>query len=295
MQHIEIAATANNVLGESPFWHAHSRCLYWLDLKTATLFCLDPETHQVAERSLGFTPPLGAMVATSDPDIFALSHLGGVSLVNLKTRHRRALCDPEGGREEIVYNDMKVDRLGRLWIGTSHAFYSEPRGVLWCCDASGQVALADAGFAVSNGPAISPDGTLMYLADSGARRILRYDISGPKPRAASRRVLCAFDEGEGYPDGMTIDHEGCLWVAQWGGGRVSRFSPDGERLECMEMPTPNVTSVCFGGADYDTLYITSGRDGLNDAALGRHPHSGSVFSVKPGVTGVPEPLFSAAI
>lgn len=289
---IRAAVAAQNALGESPLWHRATCRLLWLDVKAATLWSFDPQTGRAEKRALALAPPVSALVATIHPDVFAVSHTKGVSFLNVENGEIKDLCDPEQGREDIFYNDMKVDRRGRLWVGTCDVFYAEPRGALWCCSAGGTTSLADAGFAVSNGPAFSPDGKTLYLSDSGTRRILRYTLDAADGRLRERGVFYTFSENEGYPDGLTVDSEGCLWAAQWGGGRVSRIAPNGTRLQSFDMPAPNVTSLCFGGEDFKTLYVTSGRDGLSDEMLKAYTASGSLFSFKPGATGLPEPLFS---
>jgi sugar lactone lactonase YvrE len=289
---IRVAAASQNALGESPLWHRASGCLLWLDVKAATLWSFEPQTGRVEERALALPPPVSALVATIHPGVFAVAHAAGVSLLNPENGEIRDLYDPEQGREDVLYNDMKVDQLGRLWVGTCDAFYTETRGVLWCCAPGGAASLADDGFAVSNGPAFSPDGKILYLSDSATRRILRYTMNGENCHLHARSVFYTFRDDEGYPDGLTVDSEGCLWAAHWGGGRVSRIAPNGTRLQSFDMPAPNVTSLCFGADDFKTLYVTSGRDGLSDEMLKVYPASGSLFSFKPGPTGLPEPLFS---
>ena len=119
-------------------------------------------------------------------------------------------------------------------------------------------------------------------------------LSANDPHPRNRRVLVSYEEEEGMPDGITVDSEGYLWVAHWGGARVTRISPMGERLSTVTVPAPHVTTVGFGGDDLTTLYITSARDGLSEAMLEKWPQSGDLFTYAPGVKGIHEPLFKLA-
>jgi sugar lactone lactonase YvrE len=138
--------------------------------------------------------------------------------------------------------------------------------------------------AVVNGPAFSPDGGVIYVSDSMGRRILAFDVDRGALRR--RRTFATMSKDEGFPDGLTVDAEGCLWCAHWEGSRVTRFAPTGERLSVIRIPAPLVTSVAFGGSALDTLFVTTARLGLNPGDIARAPQSGSLFAVKPGITGL---------
>lgn len=286
---VEVVAKVENRLGESVLWHAATRTVQWIDLMRPEISSLD-EAGSVRTRPLPLPTPLGAIVATSDPGKLVLGWRGGLSVLDMATLALAPLIDPERGRDGVAFNDCKVDRAGRLWAGSSHEREIETRGCLWCVDAAGSCTLADAGFAVANGPAFSPDGRVMYFSDSNAHRILAYDIAADG-RASGRRLFAAFDAADGMPDGLTVDAEGCPWVAHWAGAKVSRWSPKGERLASIPVPSVHVTAVAFGGPRLDTLYIVTAREGADAASLARLPLSGHAFACRPGVTGIVEPLF----
>lgn len=283
---------ASNELGEAAIWHVASQRLLWVDLLAPRLFLLDPITAATKVLEIKLAGPLGAIVATTNPKLVIVSHLNGLSRLNIETGETEFFADPERGRDAIIYNDCKCDRFGRLWVGTSHYKEQEARGALWCVLPNGEAFLADTGFAVSNGPAFSLDGTTMYFNDSTNYKTFAYDIGPVDAHPRNRRVMVDYTIEEGMPDGLTVDAEGCLWVAHWGGARVTRISSSGQRLSSIAVPAPHVTTVGFGGYDLDRLYITSARDGLSDQMLEKWPQSGDLFMCIPGVTGVSEPLFT---
>ena len=186
---------------------------------------------------------------------------------------------------------MKVDRWGRLWFGTSHEKETDPRGALWCVKDGKTWALADVGFPVSNGPAFSQDGHTMYFNDSANRQTLAYDISSKHLRAENRRIFATFTEAEGVPDGATVDDNGDIWIAMWAGASLQRLSPKGEKLQRIEVPAYQVTSVAFAGNGLAHLFVTSARDGMSGQKLSEFPDSGSVFHSLQSAIGLVEPLF----
>ncbi|MBB3772553.1 sugar lactone lactonase YvrE [Angulomicrobium tetraedrale] len=288
---IAIVAQTSDTLGEAPLWHPLDGCLYWLDLAGARLHRMAADGH-VTTREVDRPTPLGAIVAGPAPGCLILSALDGLSLYHWANDTLLALCHPEAGRSAIGYNDAKVDRAGRLWIGTSDLAEQEPRGVLWCWTPGSAPVLAEAGFTVVNGPAFSPDGRTLYLSDSVGRRVLAYDVAPDAPVLTHRREFAAMAVDEGYPDGLTVDAQGGVWLAHWDGWRVTRFSPEGERLQVVPLPAPRITSVAFGGEGLATLFVTSARLDLAPPLLDAAPLSGSLFAVDAGVSGLPERPFN---
>ncbi len=282
---------AQHPLAESIHFQAEKNRLLWVDLLQPALHIHDFATGQASVHPLPLAPPIGSFVLTDDPDIAILAHRQGLSFLHLSTLMLVPFCDPEGGRPDIIYNDIKMDRFGRLWVGTSHAKEKDPRGALWCVTSKGEATLVDVGFIVANGPAFSPDGHTMYFNDSMAQQTLAYDVDPEKPMARNRRVFATYQGDEGYPDGIITDAEGCLWSAQWAGARLIRLAPDGKKLSHHAVPSGHVTTMGFARS---TLYITTARDGLDEATLQRLPLSGSVFTLPTSVKGIPEPRFKLA-
>lgn len=289
-----LAIPSMDRLGESVLWHEARRCLYWVDLYEPALFRALPGAATHDRRPLPLPAPIGSIAATTDPGAVVISHRGGLSLLDLDTLSLTPFADPEGGRDAIIFNDLKCDRYGRLWVATSHAAERDPRGALWCVASARHMALGDAGFPIGNGPAFSPDGRLLYLNDSANRQTLAYDIGPDDLLPRNRRVLATYSEEEGMPDGLTVDVAGNIWTAQWGGGCVLKLDAAGNRLERIDLPAVNVTSLCFAGPDHSDMFITTARDGLSPEMLARYPLSGSLFRCSAGTTGLPEPLFRLA-
>ena len=167
------------------------------------------------------------------------------------------------------------------------------RGSLFRVEADGSWKKMDTGFTVANGLGWSPDNTRMYFTDTPRRTIYVYDFDLLTGSIANRRPFITLEAGDGTPDGLTVDEEGCIWVAVWDAWRVSRYSPDGRELLRIRMPVPRPTSCCFGGPSLDTLYVTSAAVRLNEQALAAAPLSGALFAIRvPGVRGLPETSFA---
>lgn len=291
MSEVQLYHQRQHKLGEAILWHDASQCLYWIDLLEPELFRSNPATGEVRSWPLDLSAPLGAIVATENPNLLLVSHRNGLSLLNLEHLSLTDFVDPENGRHMVSYNDLKSDRWQRCWVGTSHLLECEPRGALWCVASPAAFALGDVGFAISNGPAFSIDGTTMYFNDSLARQTLAYDIEKHNLLPRNRRVIRTYTGDEGLPDGSTVDADGNIWTAHWGGSQVSQMTPSGNLLKTYPVPALNVTTLCFGNTDYKTLYITTARDGMTAEQLAAQPLSGSLFSLQTGVQGLPEPLF----
>jgi sugar lactone lactonase YvrE len=282
---------SRNALGESVLWSAALQSAYWIDGVVAEIHRWEALSSRYSVTKLPLDPVIGMIAATSEGNTFALSYAGGLALVNVDTLKLTRVADPERSRADIGYNDGKVDLRGRLWAGTFDVTETEPRGCLWVLEHGATPQLMESGLAVVNGPAFSPDGSTVYVSDSIGRRILAYELEGTRLR--NRRVLAGFAKEEGLPDGLTVDAEGCIWCAHWDGARVTRLSPKGERMLTVAIPAPRVTSVAFGGASLDMLFVTTARYGLSETALATYPDSGALFGIQTGVRGlkaIPLPL-----
>ncbi len=287
-QSAELWIKASHRLGESIIWHGQNRCLYWVDLLDPALFIHEPTTGETRNRALPLPPPIGSIAETTDPNLLILAHRGGLSLLDLRSMALAFYCDPEGGRDAIIYNDIKTDRWGRLWVGTSHEKEQLPRGALWCVESRNRWALVDAGFAISNGPAFSRDGRTMYFNDSLGRTTFAYEIDETLPAARNRRIFVEHADGDGLPDGVTVDAEDYIWTAQWGGAALLRFDRNGKKVDRISVAAANVTTLAFSGADLKTINITTAIDGLTAEQKNAYPLNGCLFHCSGQAAGLAE-------
>lgn len=287
---VDCLTDSRALLGEGPCWSPRDGVLYWVDILTPSIHSFDLRSGQDSEFKLG------SMVSCAVPKStggLLVATPGGLMTFDNESKRLSLLCHPESERPGNRYNDGKCDRMGRLWVGTLDMGAAANRGNLFRVESDGSWKKMDSGFTVANGLGWSPDNRLMYFADSARRIIYVYDFDLRAGTVANRRPFVTFETNDGTPDGLTVDEEGCVWVAVWDAWRVSRYSPEGKELLRIRLPVPRPTSCCFGGPDLDTLYITSASVRLNEQALKAAPLSGALFAVRvPGVRGLPETAFA---
>ena len=274
---------ADALLGEGPVWLAEEGALYWVDIKAPTAHRYIPSTGAKttwpAPREIGFLAPRkgGGFVAGLQ---------GGLAVTDLNGGGFDAIEGPERNHPRNRFNDAKVDTAGRLWAGSMDNNETDPTGALYRIDSDGSFRSMDDGYVVTNGPAFSPDGRTLYHTDTFGRTIYAFDLAANGTLSNKRPHIRIPDE-DGYPDGMTVDAEGHLWVAHWGGWRLTRFTPDGVVERIVELPIAQVTSCAFGGPDLDVLYVTSASIRLDDDARNRQPLAGGLFAIAVGIKGLP--------
>lgn len=282
----EPIAPVEAMLGEGPIWVERDQALWWVDIKGLGIFRwretggVDRWTPPLRVCSLAPTVRGGFVAGTERGFFWADPHAG----------FYEAIADPEALIHDNRFNDGKVDRAGRFWAGTMDDREDEARGALYRLDPDLGFSKIDDGYMVTNGPAFSPDGRTMYHTDSAHRLIYAFDLDACG-NASNRRPFARFREEHGHPDGMTVDAEGCLWVAFWNGWCVRRLSPDGEVMQVVGMPVERPTSCAFGGPALDRLFVTSARIGLNESGLAVQPLAGALFLIETDVRGIAERPF----
>jgi sugar lactone lactonase YvrE/DNA-binding IclR family transcriptional regulator len=288
--HVECVAEASALLGEGPVWSPRDSVLYWVDILGPSMHRFDTGSGRDTETRLSAMASVAIPKATGG---MLLATPAGLVTWDPQDRSVRELCHPESDRPSNRYNDGKCDRMGRLWIGTLDMGSAPNRGSLYRVDPDGKWQRMDTGFSVCNGLGWSPDNRVFYFTDSARRTVYAYDFDLRRGTIANRRPLIVLDAQDGSPDGLTVDEDGCLWVAVWDAWRIARHAPDGRELLRVPMPVPRPTSCCFGGAGLDTLYVTSACVRLSEELLAAAPLSGSLFAVRvPGVRGLPENTFA---
>jgi sugar lactone lactonase YvrE len=284
---VQCVADVRAVLGEGPVWVAAESALYWLDIKGRKIFRID-EAGQLREWATPFR--VGSLAPRASGGFIAGTE-DGIATIDLAENRFEIVATPEEHLPDNRFNDGKVDRQGRFWAGSMDDLEREASGTLYRVDAGLECAVADQNYKVTNGPAFSPDGRLMYHNDSARQVTYLFDIDDDG-NATGRRAFLQFQEGDGYPDGMTVDDERCLWIAFWDGWCVRRFSAAGEWLQTIELPVARPTSCAFGGAELDRIYITSASIGLDEATLAMQPNAGGLFMVSPGARGLADIPFA---
>ncbi|MDH2333469.1 SMP-30/gluconolactonase/LRE family protein [Paenibacillus polymyxa] len=284
MLHIEtytanIVIDAKAKLGEGPSWDQRFQRLFWVDIEGFQLHIYDPST--CTDRTIEVGEHIGAVVPyLKNKVIVAL--ISGLYCLDIETGAKVLIHDPEEGKLGNRFNDGKCDPTGRFLAGTMSLNGEHAQGALYSLSTKGNVSLLVDKASISNGLAWSADHRTMYYIDTPTLEVVSFDYDVAQGTIRNKQLVARLDESEGYPDGMTIDAEGMLWVARWGGKRVSRIHPaHGEVIAEVSLPVNCVTSCAFGGEHLDELYITTAQD--NDSA--NQPLAGGLFMVKTGVRG----------
>ena len=284
---IRCVADVHAVLGEGPVWVEREAALYWLDIKGRKIFRLGPDD----ELGQWDTPLRIGSLAPRASGGFIGGTEDGIAIIDPEAGRFEIIEDPEPERGTNRFNDGKVDRSGRFWAGSMDDTEAEATGALYRMDPNLRCSRVDDGYKVTNGPAFSPSGDRMYHNDSARQVTFLFELDRDG-RPSNRRTFLQFAEGDGYPDGMTVDSEGHLWIAFWDGWCVRRFSPDGECVQTIRVPVARPTSCAFGGRDLDRLYISSASIDLDPEALSAQPAAGGLFVVNAGVRGIAEVPFA---
>jgi sugar lactone lactonase YvrE len=281
MSGAELVLDAQSLLGECPLWDDREQCLYWVDVEERVIHAYWPATGTRQMRrlearvsSLGLRRSGGLIVAHDR----RFSVLDEGQLLHLTD---------DVSPPATLMNDGACDPNGRFWAGTVAPDGRPNSGILYRVEANGEVVSVVTGIGMSNGIDWSLDGLTMYHVDTRAGAVDAFSFDPELGTLSDRRRLIEIDSRDGVPDGLTVDAEGALWVAIWGGSHLRRYSPSGTMLSTATVPVSHVTSCIFGGPDLNVLYVTSARIGLHQAALARQRSAGGVFALNVGVRGRP--------
>ncbi len=281
----ELRLDAQAILGEGAIWNFQTGKLWWVDIEEGLLQIFDPvigtnEYHPMGQR-------IGTVVPTETGNaVVALEN--GIYTFDMMQIELFFMVRPEEHSEGIRFNDGKCDPAGRLWVGSMAM--EDPvqyRSFLYRVDHDHTAHTMIDSITVSNGICWSLDKTKMYYIDTPTRQVQVFDYDDQTGNISNGRIAIDIPEGIGYPDGMTIDAKGNLWVCMWGGSSVCCWNPEtGELVTKVEVPAKNVTSCAFGGEDLKTLFITTASIDMSDEDQEKFPEAGGIFAVEPGVKGV---------
>ena len=264
-------------LGEGACWSARDQAFYWVDILAPALNRLSTDDGAITRWAM--PEPLGWIVRRQAGGLIG-GFQSGVAEIELEPVSIQPVVDPEPHLPGNRMNDGKADAQGRIWFGTMDMAEDADSGALYRLDHDRQWTRLDEGYRVPNGPAFSLDGQWLYHSDTARQTIYRFALSDDGS-IADRTPFVRFGEDDGYPDGITVDAAGGLWVAHWGGSRISRFAPDGTLDRAIPLPARQITNMAFAGKKLDRLFVTSAATGLPES-----PYDGALFEVDPGTTGL---------
>ncbi|MCW3078827.1 SMP-30/gluconolactonase/LRE family protein [Segetibacter sp.] len=283
--HIETVVNHQCILGEGPVWDQKRNRILWLDISEGHIHQFTAATNSFKTFSVG--EMVGA-IALSGQRLIAVTE-NGFSFIDLENEAIENIIDPEQHIAGNRFNDGKCDPMGRFWAGTLPLTEDHPGGSVYTLHSDLTVDKKIENVSISNGMAWSLDQRTFYFIDSPTLQVVAYNYDNNTGAISDRRVVINMDVSEGFPDGMTIDTEGMLWIAHWGGWKVARWDPNtGKRILQIDLPVSQVTSCTFGGENFDDLYITSASIRLTNEQLQKEPLAGSLFVIRDcGFRGMP--------
>lgn len=282
----EVFCVSKNKLGESPVWVDEEQALYWIDLTAATLNRFKNKKHD----SFGLDDPIIGFAQADDGNFICATHNGFSKLSFMEnTVQQDLVVDLFGQQKDFRMNDAALDRQGRFWAGSlqiADVDAAKPNGEVYCLTEK-QAEPMLGGFKVQNGLAWSPDGKVMYVSDSHPSKasVWSFDFDVDTGMPTNKQLFATDKLLGGRPDGATVDTDGCYWIAASDGGRVLRLTPQGDIDAIINVPTKNVTNICFGGSNLSTLFITS--------QIYKFPNenAGNIFAVETQWQGIKEAKF----
>ena len=284
---LECVWEAQALCGEGPLWIESEQSLYFLDIDGQKLHRLGEASTE--RRTWELPEKTGWILPRNNRADFVVGCKSGMYFLDLETKQHTFALLPDPEYPENRFNDAKCDRDGRIWAGRSHDPETEQTGHLFRIDPDLSHSRWDGPYVCPNGPALSPDDRTLYHVDTFTRSIWAFDKQADGMLSNRRLFVKLTEAKEGFPDGLTVDCAGRVWLAHWGGSRITCFNPQGERLGVIPLPVPQVTSCAFGGSDLSTLYITTAARRLDFA---EHPLAGALFRIPTQASGFASPAFA---
>lgn len=275
---VEIVSNHKCLLGEGPVWDEKRNSIYWLDVLRGEI--REYSYLDEKEKVISVGQMVGAIALCTD-DSFIGGLEKGIYFIDRNTAELKPIVSPEEHLPENRSNDGKCDPSGRFWIGTMAKDEDAHAGALYMIDKDLTITKKIADTTISNGLAWTSDKKRFYFIDSPDRGVDAFNYDDATGEIHNRRNVILFGEDDGFPDGMTIDTEGMLWIAHWDGWQVSRWNPDtGEKMVSIRLPVSRPSSCTFGGDNLGDLFITTAQKGLSAEELQRQPDAGKLFVVR---------------
>lgn len=290
MENVEVVSdNVRNILGEDPVWDPQAGSLLWTDIEKSELWELD----QTGRIKVANAPERVGSFAPRERGGLVVAFAGGFAFWNPETGLREDIVPFEAHMPETRLNDRGTDRQGRFLAGGMDEQHGKPISSLCRLDFDCSVHTLLTDISCSNSLCFSPDGRVMYFADTPKRVIWRFAYEVDAGSLSDQQVFATFADQPGMPDGSCVDADGCVWNAQWNGGRVIRYTPTGKIDRVIELPVRNPTCVAFGGSAFEVLYVTTARYHMKPEEIEAEPLAGALFAVSTGVTGLPGKKFGA--
>ena len=265
--------------GENPLWHPDEGRLYWTDIPAGKIYCYDPSTGE--HETFYDGEVVGGFTLQQDGSLLLFMEKGSVAV--LRSGELIPVVEEIAAERGSRFNDVIADPEGRVFCGTMPS--PDHPGSLYRLDCDGKLTSVLGGIGGSNGMGFTRDRSRMYYTDSAAREIYVYDYDRATGGLQNRGLFCGLPEGEGTPDGMTVDSDGYVWSAIWDGGRLVCYTSEGDEVLRIPFPARKVSSLTFGGDGCDEIYVTTAGGGKRKV---EGPGAGAVFRLRLGIAGVPE-------
>lgn len=281
MPNIELIKNSQSILAEGPVFNEEKNSLYWTDIKDKKIYEYKLETEEI--KKYQFDKKIGTFAFSSKHQIIAACE-DGFYFLNLENLNMEFILNP---KEEIAtnrFNDGKCDDKGRFLAGSMDDEEKYETGYLYSYDGK-IVKKLESNLKISNGLGWNNANTKFYLTDSPKREIYEYDYDIKSGKISNKKIFAKIEPKDGYPDGLTLDEQDNIYSCHWDGFKITKYSPKGEILEQYKLPVPNVSSCCFGGKDYKTLFITTAKKGLTKDELEKYPLSGHIFKMNLNISG----------
>jgi sugar lactone lactonase YvrE len=269
-------------LGEGPCWNPEEQLLYWVDIYNHRVHQFNPAsgTHQFFD-----VGEVVGCIAPAGTNRLIMAQRSRLAFLDTSNGTVTPILDIESNQPDIRFNDGKCDAAGRFWFGSMST--TGANASLYRYDPDGSLHVLLTGLTISNGLGWSPDRSTFYLTDSPLKTIYAFDFDLQSGSISKQRVLVDLTAESFYPDGLTVDQDGCIWSAMWDGWCVIRFDPSGKEMMRVMMPVVRPTACTFGGEDLTTLYITTASVGLSEEEIQKSFYSGDLFSLSTSTSGLP--------
>ena len=287
---VELVIDSKSDLGEGAIWNYKTGELIWVNITGKILNFYHPKTGNNKEMFTGQL--IGTVVPTSNENVLVALQNGIYSL-NPLTGTKKIIVNPEENLPNNRFNDGKCDPAGRFWVGTMSMNGEEKAGALYRLNSDSTLHKMIEKVSISNGIVWSLDNKKMYYIDTPTQKVMAYNYNNETGEISHPKLAVDVPKEMGSPDGMTLDSNGNIWVALWGGAAVACWNPEsGKLLDKIDVPAKNVTSCAFGDDDLQTLYITTARTDSGKDDLEKYPNAGGVFKIRPGVSGIKACFFT---